>query len=370
MTGMNKPILTLLVVLTTLLSGRQLIGLNSAEHSAKAETATEKKSFDPGKFILDHVMDSYEWHIMTVGKTHISIPLPVILYTREKGLVVFMSSRFHHGHEAWKGFWIAGEGKHEGKIVQVNPDGTIDEEAPLPVDLSITKTVAAMLVSIILILVIFLPVARKYLKNKSTAPTGLQNLLEPVILFVRDDIAKPSLGAHRYEKFMPYLLTVFFFILFNNLLGIIPFPPGGANVTGNIAITGILALATLITIVFTGDKHYWMHLVNAPGIPWWLKLPVPLMPFIEILGFFLKPLVLCIRLFANMLAGHFIALSFIVLIFIFGQLSWIAGYGSSLVSMVFFVFMTLLELLICFIQAYVFTFLSALYIGMAREGGH
>jgi F-type H+-transporting ATPase subunit a len=370
MTGMNKPVVILLLALFTLMPCTQLTGLNSEEHSPSSGNTAGEKKFDPGRFILEHVMDSYEWHILTVGKTHISIPLPVILYTREKGLVVFMSSRFHHGHEAWKGFRIAEEGKQEGKIVQVKPNGNIDEEAPLPVDLSITKTVAAMLASIILILVIFLPVARKYLKNKNMAPTGLQNLLEPVILFVRDDIAKPSLGVHRYEKFMPYLLTVFFFILINNLLGIIPFPPGGANVTGNIAITGILALATLITIVFTGDKHYWMHLVNAPGIPWWLKLPVPLMPFIEILGFFLKPLVLCIRLFANMLAGHFIALSFIVLIFIFGQLSWIAGYGSSLVSMVFFVFMTLLELLICFIQAYVFTFLSALYIGMARNGSH
>lgn len=367
---MNKPIMTLLFVLFTWLSGNQLIGLNSEDHPAKAETATEKKSFEPGKFILEHVMDSYEWHIMTVGKTHISIPLPVILYTREKGLVVFMSSRFHHGQEAWKGFRIAGEGGNEGKIVEVNEDGTVKEGASLPVDLSITKTVFAMLISLILILAIFIPIAKKYLRNAGKAPKGMQSLLEPVILFVRDDIAIPSIGRNRYEKFMPFLLTVFFFILFNNLLGIIPIPPGGANVTGNIAITGILALATFVITTLSTDKKYWIHIFNAPGVPWWLKLPVPLMPFIELLGVFIKPLVLCIRLFANILAGHFIALSFIVLIFIFGQMSWIAGYGSSVISILFYIFMMFLELLVAFIQAYVFTLLSALYFGMAREEHH
>jgi F-type H+-transporting ATPase subunit a len=338
-----------------------------AEHQEQTEAP---KKFDAGKFIMEHVMDSHEWHIMKIGETHISIPLPVILYTREKGLSVFFSSRFHHGTQAYKGYLLAEEGPHEGKIVQANQDGTIDEEAPLPVDLSITKTVAAMMVSMLLLLIVFLPLAKKYVRNQGKAPSGFQSLIEPVILFVRDDIAIPSIGIHRYEKFMPYLLTAFFFILVNNLMGLIPIPPGGANVTGNIAITAILAIFTFLLTTFSTNRNYWKHIFNTPGVPWWLKYPIPLMPFIELLGVFTKPLVLCIRLFANILAGHFIALSFIVMIFIFGQIHWIAGYGSSVVSILFYVFMTMLELLVAFIQAYVFTLLSAIYFGMAREESH
>jgi F-type H+-transporting ATPase subunit a len=366
---MSRRILSFGFLVAALLTAGHLFGSVPEEQHDSADG--KKAKFEPGKFILDHVMDSYEWHILTVGKTHVSIPLPVILYTKEKGLDVFFSSRFHHGHETWKGYRIAGEGEsHEGKIVLADAPGTAESENVRPIDLSITKTVTAMLVSMIFILLIFLPVARKYLKNSNKAPSGLQGLLEPVILFVRDDIAKPSIGDKRYEKFMPFLLTVFFFILFNNLMGIIPIPPGGANVTGNVAITGILALATFIITTFSTDRKYWVHIFNAPGVPWWLKFPIPLMPFIELLGVFIKPLVLCIRLFANMLAGHFIALSFIVLIFIFGQLSWIAGYGSSVISIAFYIFMLFLELLVCFIQAYVFTLLSAIYFGMAREEHH
>ena len=359
------------LILAGLLSFGQVLGLNSEEHSGTGTEAHEKVAFDPGTFIIEHVSDSYEWHILTVGKTHISIPLPVILYTREKGLVCFMSSRFHHGEAAYKGFRIAEEGKNEGKIVQVHKDGSIDEEAKLPIDLSITKTVFALMFSALLILLIFIPLARKYSKQGGNkAPTGFQNLMEPVILFVRDEVAIPSIGAKRYEKFMPYLLTIFFFILFNNLLGIIPIPPGGANVTGNLAVTGVLALITFGIMMVTSDKHYWIDIFNTPGVPWWLKIPVPLMPFIELFGMIMKPVVLAIRLFANILAGHFIALSFIVLIFVFGQMHWLAGYGTSVVWVLFDVIMTFLELLVAFLQAYVFTMLSAIYFGMAREEHH
>ncbi|MFO7616356.1 MAG: F0F1 ATP synthase subunit A [Bacteroidales bacterium] len=330
----------------------------------------EKVAFDPGSFILEHVMDSYEWHVLTVGKTHISIPLPVILYTKALGLNIFLSSRFHHGQSSYKGFAIAKEGAHKGKITRVDEEGHQLAGVALPIDLSITKTVFAMLISLLLILLIFIPVARKYLNNPGRAPSGFQSLIEPIILFVRDDIAIPSIGRNRYEKFLPFLLTIFFFILFNNLMGIIPIPPGGANVTGNIAITAVLAVATFVITTLSADRHYWKHIFNAPGVPWWLKFPIPLMPFIELMGVFTKPLVLCIRLFANILAGHFIVLSFIVLIFIFGQIHWIAGYGVSVISVLFYVFMTLLELLVSFIQAYVFTLLSALYFGMAREEAH
>ena len=358
-------------ILLLMLSPGSHLAASNPENRAEAEEQKESsEKFDAGKFIMEHVMDSHEWHVMKIGKTHISIPLPVILYTREKGVSVFFSSRFHHGTQAYNGYLLAEEGPHAGKIVQANPDGTINEEAPLPVDLSITKTVAAMLVSMILLLLVLIPMARKYSKNPGKAPSGLQSLIEPVILFVRDDIAIPSIGIHRYEKFMPFLLTAFFFILINNLMGLVPIPPGGANVTGNIAITALLAIFTFAITTFSTDRHYWKHIFNAPGVPWWLKFPIPLMPFIELLGVFTKPLVLCIRLFANMLAGHFIALSFIVMIFIFGQINWIAGYGSSVVSVLFYVFMTMLELLVSFIQAYVFTLLSAIYFGMAREESH
>lgn len=331
----------------------------------------EKAGFDPGAFIMDHVSDSYEWHVLTVGKTHISIPLPIILYSKtQKKLHVFMSSRFHHGHSAYKGFMIAQEGINKGAIVELDEHGHETEGASLPLDLSITKTAAALLISLLLMLWIFISIGRKYKRNPNTAPKGLQSLMEPIILFVRDDIALPSIGKKRYEKFMPFLLSVFFFILINNLLGVFPIPPGGANVTGNIAITGVLAIATFVITTLSTNKNYWKHIFNAPGVPWWLKFPIPLMPFIELLGVFTKPLVLCIRLFANILAGHFIILSFVVLIFIFGQISWMAGYGVSILSMIFYVFMTLLEFLVAFIQAYVFTLLSALYFGMAREESH
>jgi F-type H+-transporting ATPase subunit a len=355
------------VLLLMVASGSHLMASNP-ESQSELKEHKEAPKFDAGKFIMEHVMDSHEWHIMKIGETHISIPLPVIVYTREKGLSVFLSSKFHHG--AYKGYILSEEEPHAGKIVQANADGTINEEAPLPVDLSITKTVAAMLVSFIIILLVMIPVARKFRKNPDKAPSGLQSLVEPLILFVRDDIAIPAIGIQRYEKYLPFLLTAFFFILVNNLLGLIPIPPGGANVTGNIAITGLLAIFTFLLTTFSTNKNYWKHIFNAPGVPWWLKFPIPLMPFIELLGVFTKPLVLCIRLFANILAGHFIALSFIVIIFIFGQINWIAGYGSSIVSILFYVFMTMLELLVSFIQAYIFTTLSAIYIGMAKVEHH
>ena len=360
-----------ILILAGLLSFNQAVGMNRDDHQAATAPEEEDQGFDPGKFIIEHVSDSYEWHIMTVGKTHVAIPLPVILYTREEGLACFLSSRFHHGEDAYKGFRIAGEGKNEGKIVRVKADGTEDEEAKLPIDLSITKTVFALICSAILLLVIFIPMGRKYSRQGGTkAPSGFQSLMEPVILFVRDEVAIPSIGVRRYEKFMPYLLTIFFFILFNNLLGIVPIPPGGANVTGNLAVTGILALITFGIMMITSDKHYWIDIFNTPGVPWWLKIPVPLMPFIELFGMIMKPVVLAIRLFANILAGHFIALSFVVLIFVFGQMHWLAGYGTSVVWVLFDVIMTMLELLVAFLQAYVFTMLSAIYFGMARQEHH
>jgi len=363
-----KKLLTVLLIFS--FSAFSLVAQDHNEGTADSQHAEDEAGFDPGAFMLDHVMDSYEWHIMTVGDKHISVPLPIILYSKKSGLHVFMSSKFHHGHSSYKGFMIANDGDRDGKIVPVDAHGNEMDGEELPLDFSITKTVTAMFVSLSLLLWIFLSVARKYRRNPNKAPKGLQSALEPIIVFVRDDIAIPSIGKKRYEKFMPFLLSVFFFILLNNLMGVIPIPPGGANVTGNIAVTAVLAIATFLITTFSTNKHYWKHIFNAPGVPWWLKFPIPLMPFIELLGVFTKPLVLCIRLFANMLAGHFIVLSFIALIFIFGQINWIAGYGVSVISVLFYIFMTLLEFLVAFIQAYVFTLLSALYFGMAKEEEH
>jgi len=331
---------------------------------------TEEKAFDAGKMIIDHIVDAHEWHILTYNDFHLSIPLPVILLDNGK-LVAFSSSHFHHGHEAYKGYKLETEGPNEGKIVKTLEDGeTVDASAKLPLDFSITKNVVSLFISVLLLCLIFISIANKYKKNPDVAPKGLQSLLEPLILFVRDDIAIPGLGKKNYARFMPFLLTVFFFIFFNNLLGLIPIFPGGANLTGNISITLVLALFTFAITTFNGNKNYWVHIINAPGVPWWLKFPVPLMPIVELVGLITKPFVLMVRLFANMTAGHIILLGFMSLIFIFGKMNIFAGYGVSIFSLAFGVFMSLLELLVAFIQAYVFALLSSIYFGMAMEEHH
>lgn len=321
----------------------------------------EKEEFRAGDMIMEHVVDNHEWHIATLGHIHVTVPLPVILIHEGK-LHTFMSSRFHNEEHTYNGFKLELEGENKGKILAVGEDG--QHGSPV-YDFSITKTVLAIFISVILLIVIFLSVAKAYKKNHLEAPRGMQSLLEPLILFIRDDIAKSSIGEKRYEKFMPFLLTVFFFIFLNNLLGLIPFFPGGANVTGNIAVTLVLAIFTFVITSLNGNKHYWIDIVNTPGVPWWLKFPVPLMPIVEIIGIITKPFVLMVRLFANITAGHIIVLGFISLIFIFGAISEVLGIGVSVVSVAFVIFMGLLELLVAFIQAYVFTLLSALYFGLA-----
>jgi len=331
---------------------------------------TEKKAFDAGEMILEHIGDAHEWHIITYNDFHLSIPLPVILLDNGK-LITFSSGHFHHGTEAYNGYKIMNEGENKGKIVKVSEDGeTIDATAKIPLDFSITKNVLSLFISVLLLCIIFISIANKYKKNPNTAPKGLQSVLEPLILFVRDDIAIPGLGKKNYARFMPYLLTIFFFIFLNNLLGLIPIFPGGANLTGNIAVTMVLALFTFVITTFNGNKGYWTHIVNAPGVPWWLKFPIPLMPIVEIVGVITKPFVLMVRLFANMTAGHIILLGFMSLIFIFGNMNIAIGYGVSVFSIAFGVFMTMLELLVAFIQAYVFALLSAIYFGMAMEEHH
>lgn len=324
-----------------------------------------EEPFNAGKMIIEHITDAHEWHIMKVGETEVTIPLPVILYDNGS-IVTFSSSHFKHGEEAYNGYKLEMEGEYKGKIVKVSDNGETDTKAGLPLDFSITKNTLSLFISLILLCVIFLSIARRYSRNPNKAPKGLQSILEVLILFIRDDLVKPSIGK-KYERYMPYLLTLFFFIFFSNLLGIVPFFPGGANLTGNIAITLVLALFTFTITTFSGNKSYWMHIINTPGVPWWLKIPIPLMPIVEIIGVITKPFVLMIRLFANIAAGHIIILGFIGLIFIFGNLNIGAGYGVSIISVAFSVFMGLLELLVAFLQAYVFTLLSSLYFGMATE---
>jgi len=336
------------------------------EH-AEDSHAESDQGFDPGEFIFDHIGDSYDWHILSYNDFHLSVPLPVIVYSEEKGLNIFLFNKFHHGHSDYKGFRYETEGDFRGKITETMADGTTGRPA---LDLSFTKNAFAILVSLALLLWIFLSVAKAYRIRKNKAPTGIQNFMEPIILFIRDEIAVPSVGEKKSEKFLPYLLTIFFFIWINNMMGLIPVFPGGANVTGNITVTLLLALFTFGITSINGNRNYWQHIFNPPGVPWWLKFPIPLMPIIEIVSMFTKPFVLMIRLFANISAGHIIALGFFSLIFIFGQMQVALGFAVAPLTLIFTIFMTMLELLVALIQAYVFTLLSALYFGMATVEHH
>jgi len=327
-----------------------LIVLFAVNFSVHAEEEGSGKRTD---FILHHIKNSHEWHIATFGHTHITVPLPVIVYSTDNGLEFFMSSDFkdeHHKAIEHSGYFI----DDHDHLKPVNADRKI-------LDLSITKNVASMLLSVVILFSVFISVAKRYKNNTLSPPKGLQSLIEPIIIFVRDQIAVPIIGEKKYQRFLPYLLTVFFFIWINNLLGLLP---AAANLTGNIAVTMTLSIFTLIITLFSGNKNYWKHIFNTPGVPWWLKIPVPLMPIVELNGVFTKPLALMIRLFANITAGHIIILSVISLIFIFQSL--VIGP----VAVIFGVFMNLIELLVAFIQAFVFTLLSAIYFSQAVEDHH
>ena len=319
-----------------------------------------KVKFNASSYILEHMSDSHEWHIYTKKNGEgVAIYLPVILYSKQKGLDVFSSKRLEHGN-VYKGYKLEEEGELKGKIVNY-VEGAEPDPKNLPLDLSMTKTVVAMLSAAIIGLIIFLTLARSYKKTGVSYPKGIQSFLEPVVLFIRDDIAIPNIG-HKYEKYMPYLLTAFFFILINNLMGLIPFPPPfGGNVTGNIAVTFLLASCTFLITQFSGNKSHWRHVFATPGVPFWL---LPIMIPVELIGLVSKPFALMIRLFANMLAGHIVILSLICLIFIFGSLA------LAPVSIFFVIFMDFMELLVAFLQAYIFTLLSALFISLAVAEEH
>ena len=343
---------------------------------------TEKKEapkLDPARIILEHVADAHEFHFFTFNKRPISIPLPVIVYSPAKGWSAFMASRFEHGEATYDGYRLVedrfleenkldrnnykGAKLFTGKIYAVDAAGMPDTSVKV-YDFSLGRNVIQMFISVILLIWIMGRVAGKYAKGQgvTTAPSGFQNAVEPVITFVRDEVGKSNLGD-RYEKYMPFLLTIFFFILINNLIGLVP---GTANVTGNIAFTAVLGIVSFVVILFSANKHYWGHIANPP-VPLSVK---PIMIPVEIMGIFTKPFALIIRLFANMISGHIIILSFIILIFIFGTMNTALGWGTSPFFVLLAVFIYLIEILVAFIQAFIFANLTAVFIGQAFEGSH
>jgi F-type H+-transporting ATPase subunit a len=344
------------------------------------DSTHKKTAFNAKEIIFGHVLDAKEFHFFDIegkdGKHHpVSIPLPVILYSPQRGLDLFMSSKFEHGHESHKGYVILNEEnilrmgldpKKYGiqQIVAVNDKGEIDTSVEV-YDLSLTRNVVQMLLALFIFTWIMLKIARMYKKGHGviTAPKGTQGFFEPLIVFIRDDVAKPNLG-HNYAKYLPYLLTVFFFILINNVFGLIP---GTANVTGNIAFTIVLGLISFGVILASSNKHYWGHIFNPPGMPLWVKfILVP----VEFVSVFVKPMALIIRLFANMIAGHIIIICLVSLIFIFSAMNKTIGIAASPVAIGFTIFIYFIEILVAFLQAYIFTMLTAVFIGQAREGSH
>jgi len=324
----------------------------------------EEGDLDIGGTIMHHIADANEFHI--VG--NLTMPLPVMLYSPEKGLDMFMSSKFEHGHKEVDGFAM-----HHGKVVSTKGYESADlfnliggSDNKLYYDFSITKNVFTMMLGALIMFLIFMMVARGYKNRAGKSPKGLQAVMEPLFVFIQDEVAKPNI-PHKWQKYLPFLMTLFFFILICNLLGLIPFFPGSGNVSGNIAFTFVLAFIASMVVNFSANKHFWAHTLWMPGVPVAIK---PILGVIEFIGvIIIKPASLMIRLFANISGGHIIILSLISLIFIFGQMGEsIPGVAvGSIVSTVFVLFMNCIELFVAFLQAFIFTILTALYIGQAVE---
>ncbi len=328
-------------------------------NATEAHAETKKEGFNAKEVIFGHIMDSHEFHFLEFkgadGVKHaLSIPLPVLLYSKTNGFSGFMSSKFEHGEKEYNGYKL----NEDGKVISTR----LDEKV---YDFSLTRNVVQMILSLILLVWLMLSVAKSYAKGHGvvSAPKGKQNLVEVLVAFVRDEVARPNLG-HKANQYLPYLLTVFFFILINNLTGLIP---GTANVSGNITFTVVLGLISFIVIIASSNKHYWGHIFNPPGVPGFVK---PILVLVEFLSVFIKPFALIIRLFANMVAGHIIIICLISLIFIFAQINPAIGWGASPISIAFTIFIYFIELLVAFLQAFIFTVLTAVFVGQAFEGGH
>jgi F-type H+-transporting ATPase subunit a len=352
-------------------------------HTQQDNPESEGKKFDANEVIFGHVLDAHQFHFFSIGEHHYGINLPVILYDKDNGgIQTFTSGAFEHGHAVAKGRYLLVtdhyrqelvkesvmteeevKGLRNESIIAVDGERRPIREARV-YDFSLTRNVVQMLLALTVLVWIMLSVANRYKKGEgvTSAPRGLQNAIEPVITFVRDEVAKPNLG-HHYKKFLPLLLTIFFFILVNNIFGLIP---GSANVTGNIAFTAMLGIVSALVINFSGNRHYWGHIFNPP-VPFGIKF---IMVPVEILSILTKPFALIIRLFANMLAGHIIIICLISLIFIFGSLATVAGWGFMPISIAFSVFIFVIEVLVAFIQAFIFTNLTAVFLGQAIEDHH
>ena len=326
--------------------------------AASAEEKAEGAKLDIPEIVLEHLSDSYEWHIATFGDKSVSIPLPIIVRSSETGqwtvcTASSLPSKFFFDEQ------------HHGKIYEHMADGS----ATRPLDLSFTKTVAQIWIVVLVLIAVFLSCAHWYKKRdeQSEAPGGFVGMMEMFVMTIYDDVVKASIGEKHFKPYAPYLLTVFFFIFTTNLLGLLPIFPGGANVTGNINITFFLAFCSMVAINLFGNKEYWKD-IFWPKVPLFLKAyPVPLMPVIEFFGVFTKPFALMVRLFANMMAGHAIILSFTCVIFLGWSMGVGYGLGLNFISVIMMLFMNCLEVLVAFIQAYVFTLLSAVFIGLAHK---
>lgn len=341
------------------------LGMAASEETPLDSLVEKDSSVDAQGIIFDHLGDRYGWEVPF--NHHKSIPLPVIVWGSD-GLHVFSSARVDHGAVYRDGnaeFKVAGkDSPYKGKVVEI----INGQEVKPAVDISITKNVCGVFISVLLVIWCILSVARWHKTQGMKGPRKMTGAIEFVIMFIYDGVIKPTLKT-KANKFAPYLLTVFFFILVMNLLGLIVIFPGGANLTGNIAVTLVLAIITfLITNIFA-TKHYWKEVFN-PDVPWWLKWPIPIMPVIEIFGIFTKPAALTVRLFANMMGGHMIVIVLTLLIFIFAAMGPVVTGATAVVSIIFSVFMLLIDVLVSFIQAYVFTMLSTLFIALGQEEGH
>ena len=358
-----KKLKSIVLLLLLLVSVPGMLNAQQADSlSVAAAAPSEEEEVNVSELVFGHIGDAYEWHIATLGGKEWSIPLPVIVHS-STGLHVFSSSHLKEGE--YEGLYIASQGTNEGKIVERNAAG----EEVRPFDISITKNVLGLFINSAVLLLILMSCVRWYKKHpvEEGAPRGGVGMVEAMVLMIYEDVIKGCIGED-YKRYAPYLLTAFFFVLVNNLMGLIPIFPGGANVTGNIAVTLVLAVCTFILTNVYGSKEYWKE-IFWPEVPVWLKVPIPMMPVIELFGIFTKPFALMIRLFANIMAGHAAILSLIAIIFITVKAGAVINGSMTAVAVLFGIFMDALEVLVAFIQAYVFTMLSAVFIGLSRVKG-
>lgn len=358
-----KKLKSIVLLLLLLVSVPGMLNAQQADSlSVAAAAPSEEEEVNVSELVFGHIGDAYEWHIATLGGKEWSIPLPVIVHS-STGWHVFSSSHLKEGE--YEGLYIASQGTNEGKIVERNAAG----EEVRPFDISITKNVLGLFINSAVLLLILMSCVRWYKKHpvEEGAPRGGVGMVEAMVLMIYEDVIKGCIGED-YKRYAPYLLTAFFFVLVNNLMGLIPIFPGGANVTGNIAVTLVLAVCTFILTNVYGSKEYWKE-IFWPEVPVWLKVPIPMMPVIELFGIFTKPFALMIRLFANIMAGHAAILSLITIIFITVKAGAVINGSMTAVAVLFGIFMDALEVLVAFIQAYVFTMLSAVFIGLSRVKG-